>query len=100
MKKCVYFLAPYPMHEAPSQRFRFEQYLKDIEKLIVKKITVLDNHPFPLMDHNPVKVPKQQHVRSNAHARPKPNNGAKPAQSASGNNNNNKRRFGKPNTAR
>jgi ATP-dependent RNA helicase RhlE len=74
-------------------------YLKDIEKLIAKKITVLDNHPFPLMDHNPVKVPKQQHVRSNAHARPKPNNGAKPAQSASGNNNN-KRRFGKPNTAR
>jgi ATP-dependent RNA helicase RhlE len=70
-------------------------YLKDIEKLIAKKITVLENHPFPLMDHNPVKVPKQQHVRSNAHARPKPNNGAKPAQS--GNNNNNKRRFGKPN---
>ena len=32
MKKRVYFLAPYPMHEAPSQRFRFEQYLKDIEK--------------------------------------------------------------------
>ena len=77
-------------------------YLKDIEKLIAKKITVLDNHPFPLMDHNPVKVPKQQHVRSNAHARPKPNNGAKPAQNASANNNNNnnKRRFGKPNTAR
>ncbi len=74
-------------------------YLKDIEKLIAKKITVLDNHPFPLMDHNPVKVPKQQHVRSNAHARPKPNNGAKPAQSASSSNNN-KRRFGKPNTAR
>jgi ATP-dependent RNA helicase RhlE len=70
-------------------------YLKDIEKLIAKKITVLDNHPFPLMDHNPVKVPKQQHVRSNAHARPKPNNGAKPAQSASSSNN--KRRFGKPN---
>jgi len=72
-------------------------YLKDIEKLIAKKIMVLDNHPFPLMDHNPVKVPKQQHVRSNAHARPKPNNGAKPAQSA---NSNNKRRFGKPNTTR
>ena len=73
-------------------------YLKDIEKLIAKKITVLDNHPFPLIDHNPVKVPKQQHVRSNAHARPKPNNGAKPAQSA--NNSNNKRRFGKPNVTR
>ena len=73
-------------------------YLKDIEKLIAKKITVLDNHPFPLIDNNPVKVPKQQHVRSNAHARPKPNNGAKPAQS--GNNNNSNRRFGKPNTTR
>jgi ATP-dependent RNA helicase RhlE len=72
-------------------------YLKDIEKLIAKKITVLDNHPFPLVDHNPVKVPKQQHVRSNAHARPKPNNGAKQAQNA--NNKNKKRRFGKPNTA-
>jgi len=38
-------------------------YLKDIEKLIGKKIPVIDDHPFPLMDHNPVKVPKQQQVR-------------------------------------
>jgi ATP-dependent RNA helicase RhlE len=35
-------------------------YLKDIEKLINKKIPVIDNHPFPLMDHNPVKTPKEQ----------------------------------------
>jgi len=35
-------------------------WLKDIEKLIGKKIPVIDDHPFPLMDHNPVKVPKQQ----------------------------------------
>jgi ATP-dependent RNA helicase RhlE len=35
-------------------------YLKDIEKLISKKIPVIDNHPFPLMDHNPEKAPKQQ----------------------------------------
>lgn len=35
-------------------------YLKDIEKLIAKKIPVIDNHPFPLMDHNPVKAAPQQ----------------------------------------
>ena len=35
-------------------------WLKDIEKLIGKKIPVIDDHPFPLMDHNPVKAPKQQ----------------------------------------
>ena len=34
-------------------------YLKDIEKLITKKIQVIDDHPFPLIDHNPVKPPKQ-----------------------------------------
>ncbi|MEI6123127.1 MAG: DEAD/DEAH box helicase [Bacteroidota bacterium] len=35
-------------------------YLKDIEKLIGKRIPVIDEHPFPLIDHNPVKAPKQQ----------------------------------------
>ena len=35
-------------------------WLKDIEKLIGKKIPVIDDHPFPLMDHNPVKAPRQQ----------------------------------------
>ncbi len=35
-------------------------FLKDIEKLIAKKIPVIENHPFPLIDHNPVKAPKQQ----------------------------------------
>jgi ATP-dependent RNA helicase RhlE len=38
-------------------------WLKDIEKLIGKKIPVIDDHPFPLIDHNPVKAPKQQRVR-------------------------------------
>lgn len=38
--------------------------LRDIEKLIGKKIPVIDNHSFPLTDHNPVKKPKQQHSRS------------------------------------
>ena len=35
-------------------------YLRDIEKLISKKIEVIDNHPFPLIDHDPVKKPKPQ----------------------------------------
>ena len=43
-------------------------YLKDIEKLITKKIQVIDDHPFPLIDNNPVKPPKQQ--RGN-HTRPR-----------------------------
>lgn len=38
-------------------------YLKDIEKLIGKKIPVLENELYPLIDHNPVKAPKQQHQR-------------------------------------
>ena len=33
-------------------------YLKDVEKLIAKKIPVIDNHPFPLIDHHPVKEAK------------------------------------------
>lgn len=52
-------------------------YLRDIEKLIVKKIPVFENHPFPLKDNNPVKAVKQQPRRSE-HQRPK----------ASGNKNN------------
>lgn len=48
-----------------------KEYLKDIEKLISKKIPVIDNHPFPLMDHHPVKAPKND--RRHNHNRPKPN---------------------------
>ncbi|MCK7516850.1 MAG: hypothetical protein MZV64_03575 [Ignavibacteriales bacterium] len=33
-----------------------KEYLRDIEKLIAQKIPVVENHPFPLIDHNPVKV--------------------------------------------
>jgi ATP-dependent RNA helicase RhlE len=43
-------------------------YLKDIEKLITKKIQIVEDHPYPLIDHNPVKAPKQQR---NAHNRPR-----------------------------
>ena len=46
-----------------------KEYLRDIEKLIGKKIPVLDNHPFPLQDHHPIKAPKQQqhHQQRSAH---------------------------------
>jgi ATP-dependent RNA helicase RhlE len=43
-----------------------KEYLQDIEKLIAKKIPVVDNHPFPLIDHNPVKAPRQQQGRRNS----------------------------------
>ncbi len=50
-----------------------KEFLRDIEKLISKKITVIEDHPFPLLDHNPVKTEKPQRGRSNAgHSRPKP----------------------------
>ncbi len=54
-------------------------YLKDIEKLIAKKIAVVDRHPFPLMDHHPVKAPRQeQRNRNEGHSRPKPAVNANP----------------------
>jgi ATP-dependent RNA helicase RhlE len=37
-----------------------KEYLRDIEKLITKKIQVINDHPFPLIDNNPVKTTKQQ----------------------------------------
>ena len=37
-----------------------KEYLRDIEKLITKKISVVDDHPFPLIDNNPIKPVKQQ----------------------------------------
>lgn len=46
-------------------------YLRDIEKLIGKKITVVEDHPFPLIDHNPVKPAQQEHRKNNSgHSRP------------------------------
>jgi ATP-dependent RNA helicase RhlE len=38
-----------------------KEYLMDIEKLISRKIKVVDDHPFPLLDHNPVNSIRQQH---------------------------------------
>jgi ATP-dependent RNA helicase RhlE len=46
-------------------------YLRDVEKLIGKKIPVLDDHPFPLMDHNPVKEVKQQGRSRQGHSVPR-----------------------------
>jgi len=48
-----------------------KEYLRDIEKLIAKKIPVIDKHPFPLMDHHPVKAPKQQGRGNSGHPTPK-----------------------------
>jgi ATP-dependent RNA helicase RhlE len=42
-------------------------YLRDIEKLITKRIEVVENHPYPLTDNNPVKPPERQH---HEHKRP------------------------------
>ena len=46
-----------------------KEYLRDIEKLIAKKIPVVDGHPFPLMNHNPVKAPKQQQQHRPHHSK-------------------------------
>ncbi len=47
-------------------------FLRDIEKLIQKKIPVVDNHPYPLTNHNPEPAPKQQQGhRRPMHSRPK-----------------------------
>jgi ATP-dependent RNA helicase RhlE len=63
-------------------------YFNDIEKLIAKKIPVINGHPYPLMDHNPVKAPKQVQVRRNTNS---------PSKKASSSGNGNvKKWFGKP----
>lgn len=42
-----------------------KEYLRDIEKLIGKRIPVIDEHDFPLEDHNPPEPQKQQQRSSN-----------------------------------
>ncbi|HKR05254.1 MAG TPA: DEAD/DEAH box helicase [Bacteroidia bacterium] len=44
-----------------------KEWLRDIEKLISKKIPVIDNHPYPLTDHNPVKAPVKQQSNHRRH---------------------------------
>jgi ATP-dependent RNA helicase RhlE len=50
-------------------------YLKDIEKLISKRIPIIDEHDYPLMDHNPPKTVqgggRQQRGTSSASSRPR-----------------------------
>jgi len=46
-------------------------FLKDIEKLIAKKIPVIENHPFPMTNFNPIKEAKQQGRGHSGHARSK-----------------------------
>jgi superfamily II DNA/RNA helicase len=48
-----------------------KEWLRDIEKLIAKKIPVIENHPFPLTDHNPVKAPQQQQRNHTRHFKSK-----------------------------
>ncbi|MDR3287103.1 MAG: DEAD/DEAH box helicase, partial [Prevotellaceae bacterium] len=45
-------------------------YLKDIEKLIGKKIAVVDKHDYPLIDNNPVQPVKQQRPPRNTAKKP------------------------------
>jgi len=70
-----------------------KEYLRDIEKLISKKIPVIEGHSYPLMDHNAVKPsPKQSQGKRNAgHPRPK---------SAIAGNKKAKKWYGKPKTSR
>jgi ATP-dependent RNA helicase RhlE len=45
-------------------------YLWDIERLITKKIQVVEDHPYPLIDNNPISTNRQQradHSRSQPH---------------------------------
>ena len=46
-------------------------FLKDIEKLIAKKVPVIENHPFPMTNFNPIKEAKQQGRGNSGHARSK-----------------------------
>lgn len=48
-------------------------YLKDIEKLINKKIPVIENHPFPMTNSHPAKAAKQPSGRKD-HPRPSSSN--------------------------
>ena len=80
-------------------------FLRDIEKLIAKKIPVIENHPFPLMDNNPAKAPKQQgRGNPNKSSAPKKDNHqhqSKPntaAQKPAGDQK--KKWYGKPNTSK
>lgn len=52
-------------------------FLKDVEKLIDKKIPVVEEHPFPLVDFNPVKKAPQNNGRRTARNQPRQKNYAR-----------------------
>lgn len=47
-------------------------YLRDIEKLIQKKVPIVDDHAYPLMNHNVEKAPKQQQQHRSFNSKPRP----------------------------
>jgi ATP-dependent RNA helicase RhlE len=51
-----------------------KEYLRDIERLITKKIQVVDDHPYPLIDNFPIKPPKLQHGNHYSHRTSLPRN--------------------------
>ena len=68
-------------------------YLKDIERLIGKKIEVIADHPFPLMDHNPAAVPQQQRSRHGNQPGNSSNQRARNNQGFNGSGNNNRKKW-------
>lgn len=62
-------------------------YLRDIEKLIGKKIKVIEEHPYPMNGHTPV-------AETSVNARPKPTGEKKPAQKSR------RKWYGKPRSRR
>ena len=59
-----------------------KEYLRDIQKLIGKQVPVIDNHAYPLMNHDVVKAVKQQRPPRN-HSQNRNGNGQKSAGGAS-----------------
>jgi len=57
-----------------------KEYLRDIEKLIAKSIPVIEGHPFPLVDHHPVKAAQQQGRGRSGHPAPRPQSNSRPKQ--------------------
>src|SRR5690554_2792602 len=51
--------------------------VKNIEKLIAKKIPVIEDHPFPLLIENPEKAPKKEFRNTSRSNNPKPLAGAR-----------------------
>jgi ATP-dependent RNA helicase RhlE len=51
-----------------------KDFIRDIEKLINRKIPVIADHPFPLTDENPVKTETRTTRHNPGHARPVPAN--------------------------